>query len=362
MRRPKLLFVTRSRYWRPGNGEATRTAALVEALAAATELTVFHPARVDDAARAFVDASPHRYVLAVGSSDRPEPAGLIAAMRALCSQLQPQVVMLSRLQLDFLRQAIPPGVRRVMDTHDLVSDNARSRAQAGVDVSEALDFGRETGFLRHYDRVLLIQQDDFARVSAVLGERALCVPHPVVLPPQPVRPHSRVIGYAASQWVANVHGFRWFVDDVWPQLAGPDIRLDLAGHLASLVPDPLPAGMHRRGFVPDLADLWSGIDLAINPVRWGSGLKIKTVEALAAGLPLVTTREGARGLEDGAGHAFLVADDAADFARACRELLTDTDRRAALAAAAHRYARARFTPDACFGTLLEWLATVGGEE
>lgn len=355
MHRPKLLFVTRSRYWRPGNGEATRTVALIDALAAVTDLVVFFPARAEDAARAFVDASPHRYTLAVGNADRPEPAALIAAMRTLCQRSAPDVVLLSRLQLDFLRQAIPAGVRRVMDTHDLVSDNAASRQREGVAVSEPLGFEQEVAFLRHYDRVLLIQPDDCARVSAVLGERALCVPHPVVLPAQPVRPGSRVIGYAASQWIANQHGFRWFMDGVWPQLAGTGARLDVAGHLAAILADPLPAGVSRRGFVPDIESLWSGMDLAINPVRWGSGLKIKTVEALAAGLPLVVTREGARGLEDGAGRAFVMSDDAGEFARACRDLLDSPSRRAELAAAAHRYARQRFTPEACFAPLIDWL-------
>lgn len=356
MSRPKLLFVTRSRYWRPGNGEATRTAALIEALAAVCDLTVFFPERAEDSARACVEAAPHRYRLAAGNVDRPERAGVLAAMQSLCRQLAPDVVLLSRLQLDFLRRAVPPGVRRVMDTHDLVSDNAAARRREGADVPEPLEFAQEMAFLGQYDRVLLIQPDDHARVAAALGERALCVPHPVLLPAQPVRPDSRVIGYAASQWVANRHGLQWFFDRVWPGLKGA--RLDLAGHIAACLADPLPPGVVRRGFVPDIADLWCGMDVAINPVRWGSGLKIKTVEALAAGLPLVTTREGARGLEDLAGHAFLCADDPAGFAAACQSLLDHPERRAALAAAAHAAARARFSPDACFGALFDWLQAV----
>ena len=48
-------------------------------------------------------------------------------------------------------------------------------------------------------------------------------------------------------------------------------------------------------------------DLIINPVQLGGGLKIKNVEALANGLPLITTPEGANGLEDGINNAFLLA-------------------------------------------------------
>ncbi|MGU7895915.1 hypothetical protein, partial [Escherichia coli] len=94
------------------------------------------------------------------------------------------------------------------------------RRREGADVPEPLEFAQEMAFLGQYDRVLLIQPDDHSRVAAALGERALCVPHPVLLPAQPVRPDSRVIGYAASQWVANRHGLQWFFDRVWPGLKG----------------------------------------------------------------------------------------------------------------------------------------------
>ena len=355
MIRPRMLFVTRSRYWRGGNGEASRTRTLVEALAGVCELTVFFPEAADTDTSIALASSPHRYRLAVGAADQPARAAVLATLRSLCRQCSPDVVLLSRLQLDFLRQAVPPGVRLVIDTHDLVSDNAASRRQAGVAVDEPLDIEREIGFLRRYDKVLLIQPDDHARVAAVLGERALCVPHPVALPVQPLRAGSRVIGCAASHSPANRHGFDWFVREVWPQLAAHRVELQLAGHLAAKL-SSLPAGVRSRGFVADPGHLWHGVDLAINPVRWGSGLKIKTVEALASGLPLVTTREGARGLEHLAGEAFLLADDPADFAGACLRLLDDAHERGALAVAARRWADANLSVAACYGPFFSWLS------
>lgn len=355
MTRPRVLFVTRSRYWRAGNGEATRTRTLVEALAGVCELTVFFLEAADSDASVAVAASPHRYRLVVGGREKPAREALLGAVRQLCGEARPDVVLLSRLQLDFLRQAVPPGIRLVLDTHDLVSDNAASRRQAGVAIDEPLDFEREIAFLRRYDRVLLIQPDDHARVAAMLGERALCVPHPVELPLQPLRPGSRVLGCAASHSPANRHGFDWFVRKVWPQLAAQQVELQLAGFLAATLPS-LPAGIHARGFIERPDQLWAGIDVAINPVRWGSGLKIKTVEALASGLPLVTTREGARGLDPVAGEAFLLADDPAAFATACLRLLDDMDARRALSAAAHRWADANLSGAACFGAFFSWLS------
>jgi hypothetical protein len=358
MIRPRVLFVTRSRYWHAGNGEATRTRTLIEALAGVCQLTVFFLGAADADTSAAVAASPYRYRLAHGSSEKPAREALLAAARQLCGQTRPDVVLLSRLQLDFLRQAVPPGTRLVIDTLDLVSDNAASRRQAGVAVEEPLDFEREIAFLRRYDRVLLIQPDDHARVAARLGERALCVPHPVELPAQPVRPGSRVLGCAASQSPANRHGLQWFFGQVWPQLATHRIELQLAGPLSALLPQPLPAGVRACGVVPTPDALWAGVDVAINPVRWGSGLKIKTVEALASGLPLVTTREGARGLEHLADQAFLLADDPAAFGGACLHLLDDADARRTLSATAQRWAGANLSTEACFGPFFSWLSGI----
>lgn len=356
MNRPRVLFVTRSRYWRAGNGEATRTRTLVEALAGVCELTVFFIEATDADASAAVAASPHRYRLAHGGREMPAREALLAAVRQLCGQTRPDVVLLSRLQLDFLRQAVPAGTRLVIDTHDLVSDNAASRRQLGVPVDEPLDFEREIAFLRRYDRVLLIQPDDHARVAAVLGDRALCVPHPVELPTQPVRPGSRVLGCAASPSPANRHGVQWFFGEVWPQLVAHRVELQLAGPLSALLPQPLPEGVRACGFVPAPDALWAGVDVAINPVRWGSGLKIKTVEALASGLPLVTTREGARGIEHLAGDAFELADDPASFADACLRLLDDADARRAMSAVARRWAGANLSVGVCFGPFFSWLS------
>ena len=67
------------------------------------------------------------------------------------------------------------------------------------------------------------------------------------------------------------------------------------------------------GFVGDLEEVYKN-RVIINPVKSGSGLKIKCVEALCSGKPLVTTSNGAQGLKSGAGKAFLVGDDWETFA------------------------------------------------
>jgi glycosyltransferase involved in cell wall biosynthesis len=168
-----------------------------------------------------------------------------------------------------------------------------------------------------------------------------------------IRPRVRRIGCVCSEYLPNVEGLRWFLDAVWPRVADPSVEFDIVGAVdRRLDAALLPANARCLGVVADLDSAYQTFDIAINPVRVGGGLKIKTVEALGAGLPLVTTPEGARGLRDAEGTAFLVARDADEFAAHLRELIASQERRRQIAAGAHRLATDRLGAEACFGPLL----------
>ena len=111
-------------------------------------------------------------------------------------------------------------------------------------------------------------------------------------------------------------------------------------------------GLVLHGIVPRLSDIYAQIDIAINPVYWGAGLKIKTVEAMANGLPLVTTAEGARGLRPLAGKAFLVAADRESFVAGLNELIADFNLRQNLAREGADFVAKFLKPESCFRDLL----------
>jgi glycosyltransferase involved in cell wall biosynthesis len=97
-------------------------------------------------------------------------------------------------------------------------------------------------------------------------------------------------------------------------------------------------GVRRFGFVDALGDLYRRAAVVINPQQFGTGLSIKSVDALLYGRPLVTTVSGARGLEDGAGVAFHQARSAEEFSERLVELLQHPESRAALAERAMEFA------------------------
>ena len=88
----------------------------------------------------------------------------------------------------------------------------------------------------------------------------------------------------------------------------------------------------------DLALAYGSAEVVVNPMQFGTGLKIKTLEALGYARALVTTPCGATGLEEGAGTAFQMASDARSFADEVSRLLMDRQRSQTLGAAGYRFA------------------------
>jgi len=126
---------------------------------------------------------------------------------------------------------------------------------------------------------------------------------------------------------ANRDGLNWFLEEVWPTVRAkfPEIKLDLAG---SHLTDDFAAGIERvehLGFVPDLKPLFANHRVFISPARYGVSTRTKNLNALALGLPVVTTAAGAEGLYLRDGQEALLAETPADFAEAISRLYTDAN-------------------------------------
>jgi glycosyltransferase involved in cell wall biosynthesis len=262
------------------------------------------------------------------------------------------VYLIVKTELSFMLDAIPANGRTFLDTNDLVSDRTRSMAALHVRDEYPLTADEEIALMRRYDKVICIQPAEYAKVAGWLGaEKVVLAPHPVTAFALPLRPTAATIGLVASRWHANVDGLRWFIEQVWPLLAGAGLRLDVYGYVGEAFPELRIPGIRFMGFIDDLTACYANIDIAINPVRYGAGLKIKTVEAMAHGLPLVVSTQGASGLEDLAGLAFLVADDAGAFAEHIRTLSGSLALRQTMSRAAHSHAVLHFGADKCFHEL-----------
>ncbi|RYY56476.1 MAG: glycosyltransferase [Chitinophagaceae bacterium] len=127
----------------------------------------------------------------------------------------------------------------------------------------------------------------------------------------------------------NADGVKWFMSDVWPAVseALPGVRLIIAGsNPPQEILDMASASVKVPGFVTEeeLAKLYASVRMVIIPLRYGAGVKGKTVEALFHGLPVVSTSIGTEGLP-GIDDVVRATDDAAGFGKQVLALYGATD-------------------------------------
>lgn len=163
----------------------------------------------------------------------------------------------------------------------------------------------------------------------------------------------------ALDWRPNLEGVRWFLDRVWPAIraAVPRARLVVAGS------NP-PSGLGRRlsgegltfaGRIPDAQAFFASGAAMVVPLLSGGGMRVKILEAMSIGVPVVSTRLGATGIEARDGTEIRLADAPESMAAACIELLTDPAGAAALGRAGRTSVLARFDAEVIARDLLRFL-------
>jgi len=208
--------------------------------------------------------------------------------------------------------------------------------------------GYEVNALQDFDFVAAITSEDEQIIQA-LG----CICPVFTLPfgldaeelPEPTTNQSNhVFHLGAMDWEPNVQGICWFIESVWPEVLReiPDCELRLAGrNFPSDLIAPHPS-IRVEGEIDSAWEFLSGNGVMIIPLLSGSGMRIKALEGMACGRPIVTTSLGVEGIHGEDGVHFLIADDALTFARKIIELLLHPQRAIALGNAASAFAREHF--------------------
>jgi glycosyltransferase involved in cell wall biosynthesis len=207
----------------------------------------------------------------------------------------------------------------------------------------------EASAMRAVDAVIAISRGDARAFRSLSGCEAIVVPPFVAAQPPRVertaRPALAYIG--ALAWQPNAQGLDWFCAQVWPRVRAkiPDATLTIAGpglqrgsDGSLILPDAWrQPGVSAAGFVEKLAELYDGTVALIAPILGGSGVRMKLLEAMSAGMPTVTTSDGAAGLDVVDDREMLVADDPAAFADRVVRVLHDPALRARLRDAGYAY-------------------------
>ncbi len=279
-----------------------------------------------------------------------------AAMRACLTELAREPFDL--VGFEFLQMAPyaalfreHPGVVQ-LDTHEIHTIKAfgamrLARGQRALGEGlRALRWARFEGdVVRSFDRVMCFTAQDRAVLCALSGRMHVdVVPLGLDVTGTPARSVEReeadsLMFVGSFSHAPNVDAARYLLADIFPALRArrPGVRLSVIG--GGLPPDLRTlAGRYGDavrlpGFVPDLGGEFDRHAVFLAPMRYGGGIKTKTLDAMARGMPLVSTAWGADGipLEDGV-HGRIA--DGREFVEATLALLADPDQRHALGTAA----------------------------
>ena len=268
--------------------------------------------------------------------------GLVVASR-------PQV---AARYLDALREHMPDALL-VYDTVDLQHVREGRAEELGVGRPPKAEALRELelALIRSYDLTVTITEQESERVLAEVPDAG------VVVIPNANEPRVTAPGPDGREGVVFVGGFQHppnfdavvelvhhIMPLVWREL--PGCRLTIVGPEARAELEALASErVHVAGWVEDLDPVLDGARAMVAPLRYGSGMKGKITQSLAAGLPVVTSTVGAEGLAATGGEQLLVADDPEEFAAAVVRLYGDDELWRRLSAAGIRLAAEGWSRD-----------------
>ena len=253
------------------------------------------------------------------------------------------------------------GFLKIIDTHDVFSQLKESLSQQGVSESGGLylTVAEETFLLQRADVVLAIQKTEKSLLEKLVPDCDVLVT-PMDLDIPEASHTDQVLGrvlIVGSDNAYNVEGAKHFIEVVWPLVKSdcPDATLHVVGKLsARLQTDDL--SIRLLGYVDSISDEYLAASVVVNPCLHGTGLKIKTIEALSWSKAHVGWPVSADGIRELGTLPYVVAQDELSFAQAVLDFLEDDSLRADHEAKSYEFALGHFSPDAVYGPLSDRIA------
>jgi glycosyltransferase involved in cell wall biosynthesis len=229
---------------------------------------------------------------------------------------------------------------KMIDTHDVFTNRHRLYLEHGqTPAFFSTTAEEEAKGLNRADVIIAIQDKEREFFADLVTKDVVTVGHLTALhEPRSIERDTNKALFVGSANPVNVHGMTWFIDEVLPRVRRrfADFQLLLVGPVCDALPDA--RGCTKLGEVEDMETAYEQADLVINPILFGTGLKVKTIEALGHAKPVVTTSCGAEGLGSTSCEGLLVADSSTRFADAMDSVLSNRQLGADLAKRAYRFA------------------------
>ena len=193
----------------------------------------------------------------------------------------------------------------------------------------------EYSILSQLDGIMAITSKDENRFKA-LGFNKLLTTIPLsietLMQPVPVRPikdfseHPSLFHIGSMNWMPNQDGIRWFLNECWPLIHNsfPKLKLVLAGrHMPMWLKNTVMTGVDIQGEVENSTEFILENGIMVVPLFAGSGVRVKILESMALGKPVISTTQGAEGIECKDGVNILFANSPEEFLTAITRCLTE---------------------------------------
>ncbi len=219
---------------------------------------------------------------------------------------------------------------KIMERFSKSSSNPIFRAYAKLQLNKFIKY--EPEICSQVDKCIMITEQDRERLLSMRKNiDAVVIPAGVdtdfFRPDDFVGDENSIVYVGSLDWLPNVDGLKWFVGEVLPIVikSKPNVKFYIYGKNVSHGIDKLDDGKNVfvKGFIEDVRRVFQKGRVVVVPLLAGSGIRIKILEAMAAGKPVVTTSIGCEGIKYEAGKNIIIANTAQEFADKTLMLLND---------------------------------------
>ncbi|MDO3628538.1 glycosyltransferase [Mucilaginibacter sp. BT774] len=216
--------------------------------------------------------------------------------------------------------ALLGGAKTIIDTHDFLTAQFKDKRDFNLGVT----FEDEISRLNLFDEIWAISPEEEYVFNQFCTSRVRLVPMMMDAPASALTPFKNKkydLIYVGNDNIHNIISIKWFFDKVYPLLPA-GLNLCVIGKINNHVTEAYNS-INKILFAESLESFYNDSKIAICPMLRGTGVKVKVVEALAFGLPVVCTSRGTDGLPNKQSNGCLVSDDPVKFAENIISLLQD---------------------------------------
>lgn len=208
----------------------------------------------------------------------------------------------------------------IIDTHDFLTSQFQDHKKFALDRY----FKKEITILKKFDDVWVISNEEKYLFSQFITKQVSLVTHglPNAIETSSKKEKTIDVLYVASENFHNIKSAKWFFKDVYPLLSS-DVKITVVGKIGNHIPNF--ENVEKLIFVKELDDVYTKAKITICPMLSGTGVKIKVIESLSHGIPVVCTERGVDGLLNKTNNGCLTTNDPLLFSKYISTLLKDNE-------------------------------------